>query len=243
VADGFGLDAIPEVSLPINHHVPADERPEGFEPRRGSRSLERSRALSMTDTVKDTIRSRRIAILVADGVDAESLRIMRAVLLAERALPVLVAPRLGPVRDANGREHWVEQSLLTGSSVLFDAVYVPGGGGVAALAEERDAIEWVWESYRHCKPIAATGEGAALLQRCPGVLRNGATGGNDGLDAGVLVAEGPSLDLASSFVAAIAAHRFWERAGRNRMDACDADRETRGRGAPVALAGTEASRA
>ena len=240
VAEGFGLHEIPPVAWPVNHHVPADGRPETYASRRGPKPVRRSQALSMADTPKRSVRSRRVSILVADGVDAGSLRTVREALLEEGALPVLVAARLAPVADSNGREHWVEQSLLTGSSVLFDAVYVPGGDGVAALAEERDALDWICEAHRHCKPIAASGEGLALLQRCPGVLdehteaarRAAGNGGGGPLEAG-LVLSGDAADdgFAEDFLSAIAQHRFWKRSGKNRFGAVSADRETRGYGA------------
>jgi catalase len=158
---------------------------------------------------------------------------MREVLLAEGAMPVLVAPRLGPVADSQGREHWVEQSLLTGSSVLFDAVYVPGGSGVQALAQELDALDWICEAYRHCKPIAASGEGVELLGRCRGVLEGPPQllrSGDPGLDGLLLADEAVTEEFAGAFVAAIARHRFWERTGKNLLGA-PGDRETRGRGA------------
>jgi catalase len=248
VAEGFGLRTIPPVARPINRHIPADGRPERYESRRGRKPVDRSQALSMAETVKDTVRSRRVSILVADGVDAASLAAVRDALLAEGALPVLVAPRLGPVSDSNGREHWVEQSLLTGSSVLFDAVYVPGGGGVEALAEERDALDWICEAWRHCKPIAASGEGAELLHRCPGVLDGemeavSGDGGDELGGEGVLISEDPADDqFAGELVATVSRHRFWERAGKNRLGS-RGDRETRGRGAqPLGRASHRASR-
>ena len=236
VADGFGLSAIPRVAPPINHHVPADREPSRFESRRGRKPVERSAALSMAGTVKDTVQSRRISILAADGVDAESLRVMCERLLAEGALPVLVAPRLGPLRDSNGAPHWVEQSLLTGSSVLFDAVYVPGGSD--ALIDERDALAWICESYRHCKPIAVSGSGVEMLAGCPGVVeaasRRVSNGGPPVFADGLLVSEEPASDrFAAAFVAAIAQHRFWERKGKNRVTDASGEADTRGIG-PVA---------
>jgi catalase len=193
----------------------------------------------MADTVKNTVQSRRVSILVADGVDAGSLRWVREALLVGGALPVLVAPRLGPVADSNGREHWVEQSLLTGSSVLFDAVYVPGGSGAATLAWERDAIDWVCEAWRHCKPIAASGTGLELLARCPGILDDASESSSrdigDDLEFGdglVVSQDAATQVFAANFVAAIAQHRFWERGRRNRLEAGAVDRETRGAGMP-----------
>jgi len=226
VAEGFGLAEIPRVAPPVNHHVPADRDGRDFEPRLVPKPVERSRALSMVDTVKDSVKSRRVAILVADGVDARALRSLRDNLLARDALPVLVAPRLGPVLDSNGHPHWVELSLLTGSSVLTDAVYVPGGEGVAALAQERDALDWICEAHRHCKAIGATGEGIELLSHCPGVL-----GPLQVMAAnGIITADEASSDFVATFLTAVAAHRFWDRPGRNRIDA-HGEGETRGRAA------------
>jgi catalase len=77
------------------------------------------------------------------------------------------------------------------------------------------------EAYRHCKPIAATGEGVELLRASPGVL------GSDGDGAGILTANESSPALIQRFIAAIAAHRFWDRPRKNRMQG--AGDETRGR--------------
>jgi catalase len=235
VADGFGLAEIPRVAPPINHHFPADGSPDSYQPTSGRKPVERSAPLSMAGTVKDTVKSRRVAILCADGVDAESLRTVRDILLGEGALPILVGPRLGELVDSEGGRHWLEQSLLTGSSVLFDAVYVPGGAGAADLTEERDAVDWIAEAYRHCKPIAATGEGQALLGLVPGVLERegegrGGNGGSPSLRDGIVASDGPATeDFAATFVAAIALHRFWERSRKNRLGG-RGDRETRGYG-------------
>jgi catalase len=193
----------------------------------------------MADTVRDTVTSRRVSILVADGVDAESLVRVREALIAAGAMPVLVAPRLGPVVDSEGRRHWVEQSLLTGSSVLADAVYVPGGSGVTALVDERDAIDWVSEAYRHCKPIAASGDGVELLRCCPGVLERAsgtlAEGDESAPEEGLLAGDEPVSDeFVAAFLAAVARHRFWQRTGKNRLSASAGDRDTRGLGAPGA---------
>jgi len=60
----------------------------------------------------------------------------------------------------------VDHALRTVASVLFDAVYIPGGEkSAAALAEEPDAIEFVNEAFRHCKAIAASGTGVNFLKQ------------------------------------------------------------------------------
>jgi catalase len=149
---------------------------------------------------------------------------MKETLERNGAVAKIVAPRLGTLTGADGDQVLIDFSLLTASSVLFDAVYVPGGAAsIASLSAERDTIEFVTEAYRHCKPIAATGEGVELLRASPGVL--GSDG--DGAGAGILTANESSPALIQRFIAAIAAYRFWDRPRQNRMQG--AGDETRGR--------------
>ncbi len=228
VAEGLGLEAAPRPVLPLNRSMPADADPARYEPR-PARPVDRlSPALSMEQTVKDTVATRKIAVLAADGVDGNALAAMMTAARAAGAVPKLVAPRLGALTDTTGREWPVEQSLLTASSVLFDAVYVPGGReSVKALTAERDAVEFVTEAYRHCKAIAADGEGLELVQACRGVApENGDAPDDPSL---ILEPNGGADGLPRRFLAAVARHRHWARARRNRLVAAhDAD-ETRGR--------------
>ena len=83
----------------------------------------------MANTVKDGIATRKIAILAADGVDEAAISSMKKALQAAGAQAMIVAPRLGTVRGLKGGQVPVDFSLLTASSVLFDALYVPGGEG------------------------------------------------------------------------------------------------------------------
>ncbi|MEK6373252.1 MAG: catalase [Acidobacteriota bacterium] len=222
VAEGLGFREIPKLDRPINHSIPADGDPDAFQPRPVGRSPKPSPALSMANTVKNTVATRKIAILAADGADTGSLKQVKNALERSGAAAKVVAPRLGTLEGADGDQLLIDFSLLTASSVLFDAVYVPGGAAsVAALAAERDAIEFVTEAYRHCKPIAATSEGVDLLRACPGIL--------DDSPLGVITSSGPaSPDLIQRFADAIAAHRFWDRPRKNRMDG-STDDDTRGR--------------
>jgi catalase len=231
VAEGLGFREIPPLEAPINHSIPGDENPAEFQPTPARRRQPKSPALSMASTVKGTVATRKVAILAADGVDAASLQRLKTALEEAGASGKIVAPRLGTVQGEDGTELLVDFSLLTASSVLFDAVYVPGGSrSVAALAEERDAVTFVLEAYRHCKPIAATSEGIELLRACPGILDRKAGNGNgdEGSPEGVVVSTAPaSAALTQRFVDAIAAHRFWNRPRKNRLR--NAPDETRGR--------------
>jgi catalase len=58
-------------------------------------------------------------------------------------------------------------SFLTGSSVLFDAFYVPDGeASVTSLKGEPEVANFLNEAYKHCKTIAASGAGVELLASC-----------------------------------------------------------------------------
>jgi catalase len=233
VAEGLGFREIPRLEPPLNHSRPADGEPAEFEPVEPGRTrMPKSPALSMLNTVKDTVVSRKVAILAADGFDMASLMVMKDALEKAGAAAKVIAPRLGTVQGDDGGELWIDFSLLTAASVLFDAVYVPGGAAsVEALAAERDAIEFVTEAYRHCKPIAATGEGVDLLRACPGVLDASNEGRGGSPTTGVIAsAQGATAQTATQFLNAIAAHRFWDRARKNRLGVKPAD-DTRGRAA------------
>ncbi len=206
VAKGLGMEVPKSPEQPMNQSIPADGDPKKFQPTAVVSSLKQSKALSMANTVKDNIKTRQIAILAADGVDEGSLHAMKQALEAAGAKAQIIAPHLGHIASANGKQVKADQSFLTAASVLFDAVYVPDGQQSAnALQAEPDAILFINEAYKHCKAIAADGAGAKLLNATNAGMNK--LGKNEGAKTnGVLVDGSPK-----SFVAAIAQHRFWER--------------------------------
>ncbi|HXI13888.1 MAG TPA: catalase [Thermoanaerobaculia bacterium] len=217
VAEGLGIKVPKKLDKPINMSIPADGDVAAHQPRRSAETVKSSAALSMAKTVKDTIKSRKIAVLAADGFDEEALSSMKQALTAAGAVAKIVAPRGGTLKGANGKALKVDFSLLTTSSVLFDAVYIPGGAeSVAALTGEADAIHFVNEAYKHCKAIAAVGEGIGLLEASAVGVRK--SPGKKGRGAGSAAAEGVIVGsdtrsgaVADQFIAAIAAHRHWSR--------------------------------
>jgi catalase len=205
VAEGIGVPA------PAGQGTPWRATP-------GKRSVDRSPALSQDNTTKDSIRTRRIAVLVADGVNGAELDELCQALAAEGALPELVGKTVGAVKTAEGQSRVVGKSFLTTSSVLHDAVLVPGGqASASALAKLGAAIHFVNEAFRHAKPIGAHGDGVdvlAALAKAGVTLADARSGGKVVDSQGVVTLRGgPSLDpFTKSFIAAIAQHRHW---GRN----------------------------
>ncbi len=204
VADGLGMPVPKQPMNPINHSVPADGVQKNYEPIKMKQSIEKSDALSMANTIKNSIKTRCIAILAANGVDEDSLTVLKKTLEAAGATVKIIAPKLGTIKGAQGNEIKVDMSFLTTASVLFDAVYIPSGAKSAnELIAEPDAMHFVNEAYKHCKAIAANGEGLDDLNQSSVSIKN--------KDAGVIIDKS-----AKDFIKAIAQHRFWERENRKK---------------------------
>jgi catalase len=155
------------------------------------------------------IRTRRIAILVADGVDGEAATTLHEGLLKAGAVPRFVGARLGEVETEQGETLEVEVTMETSPSVVYDAVAVPGGhDAVERLGNIGHALEFIKDSYRHCKPILAVGAGSALLDSA-GAAESLMSGEKD---PGILTFEEGQADSAlREFIGAIAKHRHFTR--------------------------------
>jgi catalase len=169
-----------------------------------------SPALSIFSQPGDgAIRTRRIAILVANGVDGEAARTLHDGLARLGAVPRYVGIRLGTVETEDGGALEVDATLETMPSVLFDAVAVLGGKpAVIELGNVGHALEFIKDQYRHAKPILALGAGADLVENAgaPAMLASGKP------DPGVLVEKNARAEkVLPAFVKAIARHRHHER--------------------------------
>jgi catalase len=156
-----------------------------------------------------SIATRRIAILVADGVDGEAAEALHEGLTAQGAVPRFVGVRLGSVTTASGDTLEAEVTLETTPPVLYDAVAVLGGKeAVVTLGNVGHALEFIKDQYRHAKPILALGEAADLVENAgvPATLPSGEP------DPGLLVAKhGRAREALPLFIKAIARHRHHER--------------------------------
>jgi catalase len=155
-------------------------------------------------------------VLAADGLRAGDLDQVGTALCGAGAVVEVISAALAPVRSIEGRPVAVDRTLLTTASVLYDAVYVPGGSSsVEALLADDDAIEFVRESFRHAKPIGASNEGAGLLEaaRVTGMATTMGEGKRKPLSQhGVVTGRGDDLsDFADAFIAAIRQHRHFDR--------------------------------
>ncbi len=170
-----------------------------------------SPALSMENTVKSP-RTRKVAVLIADGVDEAALQAVRQALKDEGVTTKLIAMTFTPVRGLGGGELKPDMIHVTAASVLFDAVLVPPGAA-EALRTQGDAVHFIAEAFKHCKPIGALGEAVDLLPfaRVEGIDLAGPGGVTE--DKGVVTTRDPAAtaEFARVFIHAIARHRHWNR--------------------------------
>jgi catalase len=195
VADGLGVP-VPE-PLPRATELPIPEYPP-------------SPSLSLLSRPGETgIRTRRVALLVGNGVDGAMVRAMYAALLEDGAQPRLVGQRLGPVSSLDACALQVETTLEAVPSVLYDGVIVPDGGELAGtLGVDANALDFLRQAYRHGKPLMGVGDGSELLA-VAGVALPLPDGGTD---PGVIIVDGGESDAGLlAFKEVLARHRVYER--------------------------------
>jgi catalase len=172
--------------------------------------IESSPALSQENQKKGSIKTRKVAFLVGDGVDTADLQATKKALEQVGGQVVVIAKRLGTVKGSDGTPVKVDKSGLTTGSFEYDAVYVPGGAAsVEVLKKDGDSVHFIQEAYRHCKPIGATQQGAELLQKA------GVSTSAPGVTVGA--AGAASNTFTATFIAAIAQHRHWDRTDKDQI--------------------------
>ena len=183
-------------------------------PARGAAAPGNAPSLSMAGQ-QGTPATRKVAVLVADGHDHESLSAVLELLEEAGAKPMVVSTRLGTC-SGDGGEIEIDKTFATAASVVFDAVLVAGGSASAAtLQGNGDAVHFVNESFKHAKPVAAIGAGIDVLGAAslPGVEQADPGDATTVSDQGVVTAGAGAgaNDMAAQFLEAIAAHRHWDR--------------------------------
>jgi catalase len=195
VAAGLGIRELPP---PMPKVLTRDITPE----------VSVSPALSLFARPGDgSIRTRRVAIVVADGCDGDAVTAIADRLTDEGAVPRFVSTTLGAVQPAAGDEIEIDVSLEAAPAVLYDALVLPNGAdAVTALRADGRTLEFIKDQYRHCKPILALGESHQLLDAC-GIETTLPSGE---IDPGVLVAS-DAASVLDDFVSAVAKHRHFAR--------------------------------
>ena len=199
VAAQLGIP-VPE-GVPENMQHRPEATPEEYETIMVKPKLKESPALSiLRNQKKDSIRTRKVAILCDKGVDGSHLKKLKETLTGEGAMVRVVASHLGTIKDNKGNEIEVDDSVLTTSCVLFDATAVPDGTAEMFSGMQSDPRykEFVRDTYFHYKPLSGNG---AAVQFILDMI------GSDLTTESGIVKDGTPAD----FVKAIKEGRYWER--------------------------------
>lgn len=179
-------------------------------------SVPASPALSQISAAGDTIVSRKVAVLAADGVDVVGTQRFRELMQRRGAVVEVLAPVAGgTLRGGSGGELPVDRAFTTMASVLYDAVVVAcGPDSVSTLSNDGYAVHFVVEAYKHLKAIGAYGAGIRLL-RAAHIEARQADDTDVVSDQSVVTTAAAADDFpeefVDEFVAAMAQHRCWQR--------------------------------
>jgi catalase len=156
-----------------------------------------SPALSQVVDTPGPIDGRKIGIIAGADSDLAGVDKLVQAILRLGAVPLVTAP-IGGVLKSGRRRVIVERTLLTARSIEYDALVVAEG---TKPTRDIKLIVMLQEAFRHCKPVAAWGDGAAALTAAGIELEA----------AGVLVADGVTKAFTDALANAVGLHRVWDR--------------------------------
>jgi catalase len=163
-----------------------------------ARDVPLSPALSQLITEPGPIAGRKIGIIADAGADFAGIDKIRKAAAKLGATVLVIAP-VGGVLNDGAHPQIVDRTLLTTRSVEFDALVVAGGTTPTADIKLTLLLQ---EAFRHCKVLAAWGDGTAVLEAA-GITVGG---------AGVVTGGTAAKSFTDQLAAAVGLHRAWDRA-------------------------------
>jgi len=166
-----------------------------------------SPALSQLNQPTGSLKTRVVAILVADGADGVAIATAKAAIEGAGGIAKIIGLRFGTVHVTNGKDVKVDGTVATCPSVAFDGVFIPGGASIVLLNACGAAVHFVLEAFAHLKAIAGNGEAEGFLQGIRVIKGD--------IPVGVFVTNGSAVtdDLMQKFIAGVGQHRFYNRTG------------------------------
>ena len=149
VADGLG------VPLPKKTAAAADPI-----------DLPPSPALRIIGKYPDSLKGRKIGILIADGSDGETIKALQDAAKAAGAAVEIIAPKVGGAKLKDGSTLKADHQLAGAPSVLFDAVaLILSEQGCQTLLGEGAAVDFAKDAFGHLKAIGHTPQAQPLLDK------------------------------------------------------------------------------
>ena len=143
------------------------------------------------------IAGRKIGIIADAGSDLAGVAKLVKATAALGVTALVIAP-VGGVLKSGRRSVTVDRTLATARSIEFDALVIAAG---TTPMPDIKLVVLLQEAFRHCKAIAAWGDGVALLK----VARIPVKG------PGLAVADDADKDFVTTLAAALGLHRAWDR--------------------------------
>jgi catalase len=185
-------------------------------PTTASGGVQNTTGLSLLHGQPSFAKGLKVAILAADGVDAVQVESLQDALHTAGAQGEVVGTHLGMLGTVEAKK-----TFANTASVLYDAVFVPGGSdSVAQLMQMGDPRQFIAQAYKHGKPIAAIGEGVNLVTNSEiGPMLN-ADPTTPAMEQGIFLDQTNGMpDLTTHFLAALAHHRFFNRKSAEHVSA------------------------
>ena len=149
VADGMGAP-LPEAAQPAVDPV----------------DLKASPALRIVGKYPETLKGRKVGVLVADGSDGAIVEAVKGVIEGDGGAVFIVAPKIGGAKLADGSLLAADGQLAGSPSVLFDAVaIILSDEACAKLLTESAAVDFVKDAFGHLKAIGHTPQAQPLLEK------------------------------------------------------------------------------
>ncbi|WP_284877820.1 catalase [Brevundimonas sp. MEB006b] len=140
--------------------------PEASDPGVAPIDLDASPALRIVGKYPDTLKGRKVAILVADGSDGAVVDAVKAEVEGDGGSVFIVAPKIGGAKLKDGKTLAADGQLAGSPSVLFDAVaIVLSEDGCAQMLKEGAAVDFAKDAFGHLKAIGHTPEAQPLLDK------------------------------------------------------------------------------
>lgn len=141
----------------------------------------------------------KVGVLIGNGFPGEEVRNVLNVLQRAGVIVVIVSETLGMITGADGSKIKVDETFITTSPYLLDALYIVGCRAKNEARFNSYMSNYVRVAYKHFKPIGVASTGQPYIRVTP----------NNNLAGVVFASSVPNF--AESFVSAIGQMRFWSR--------------------------------
>ncbi len=164
--------------------------------------VEKDEALSLYANKTFPATTRKVALLVADGVCSTSLGKIKKALSDKGVYCQILGPRMGIVKSREGEGVKIDGTFEGNPSVLFDAVIVPTGNeNIQTLCGDGLVKHHLLQAFRHLKTIGLQGDARQVFE---------AAGLAEMADEGVIHSD-DIKSLVEGFLDSLSKHRTWNR--------------------------------